>query len=765
MHTPGTSRTWNRRRLLATGATGLALGGLGFAAAPLVAQEIQIGGTPASAPADPAAPVAANPPAAETVHDVAARLAYDQDAILAFVRNEIAYEAYDGILRGAQGTLSARAGNGADQAVLLGELLQASGMTVRFVTAMLDAAASEALTARLARTPGEAIASLDEAEQAAILYHLDLDELPATPPVLDPRFAETLTRLEDSARIAVDLALDSAQASAAAITTALSNGGITLPPLPAAALPDSERQRHLWVQVADGSTWSDLDSTLPPGAVMPAPTETFANPPDDWYHWVRFVISADEWVGGTVASREVVSLSAASARLVDVPVALSMASAGEIVELGSTVNQVLGGQKTIYPSIYADGVTVNATRPVIFATDAANAQDPFAGTGTSGIGAGEAIAVWLQVEITRPGADQVLIRRPLLDRLLPDDRASGTVVPERIAPVKTVPTGIGDDTLDQFNTLTLIHTDVARMPSTDDAVRYSTDEVFGALGMLGPSLANLRDALGPRIETTAGAWSYPSAPNITVFQMTAPDSGGSLTLAADLLYRDRTSLPLANTTPGSDIHPLVLSGVLDAVAEHLLLAPETRGDTAGSPGFTTGPSVAGLFATAAQSGIRVRLLATTSDLAGLTFDAMTQARLAAILERGDVIVIPEAPVEIGGSPVLGWWIVDPATGRTRDELEDGTAGASTTGRSAPAVLFGNAPGYTFLDRAIAWFVAHRKAFTCLGVLAFWGAFISKAIMRSNSELAAGNPEAAQLYALAGVVGGTTGTAFGVAAFC
>jgi transglutaminase-like putative cysteine protease len=74
----------------------------------------QIGSTP---PAAPETVVVG--PVGESIEDVAARLGYDPDALFAFVRDEIHYEAYAGVLRGAKGTLWARAGNAADQAVLL----------------------------------------------------------------------------------------------------------------------------------------------------------------------------------------------------------------------------------------------------------------------------------------------------------------------------------------------------------------------------------------------------------------------------------------------------------------------------------------------------------------------------------------------------------------------------------------------------------------------------------------------------------------------
>jgi|GEM_PF-2176587 len=70
----------------------------------------------------------------------AAQLGHDSDRLSAFVRDEIAYEPYEGLLRGAAGTLAAGAGNALDQALLLQALLAAGGSDSRVMVRDLDAA-------------------------------------------------------------------------------------------------------------------------------------------------------------------------------------------------------------------------------------------------------------------------------------------------------------------------------------------------------------------------------------------------------------------------------------------------------------------------------------------------------------------------------------------------------------------------------------------------------------------------------------------------
>lgn len=52
------------------------------------------------------------------------------------------------------------------------------------------------------------------------------------------------------------------------------------------------------------------------------------------------------------------------------------------------------------------------------------------------------------------------------------------------------------------------------------------------------------------------------------------------------------------------------------------------------------------------------------------------ARVAAALASGLVVVAPERPVRLGEDEHVGWWLVDPVTGRTWDELEDGRGAES-----------------------------------------------------------------------------------------
>ncbi len=269
---PGTSRAdapsvrFTRRAMVQ--GTGLAVGTLTLAGAQLKTSDrlaraaSQIDATP---PAPDLAPIG---PAGETIAERAALLDYDAAKIFSFVAGEIHYEPYAGILRGARGTLWARAGNSADQAMLLSELLTASaigelspegaariGALVAPSAADVRAIYDAALTASL-NNPG--------ASPGGVL---------ATPPPLtaDERAAiDEMVRQSEKLR---DRAAPLLDATVSSVSEALTRAHVTLPPVAAGSIPDRERTAHVWIQVSDGPTWTRRSRMLDRTSRSPLPSQ------------------------------------------------------------------------------------------------------------------------------------------------------------------------------------------------------------------------------------------------------------------------------------------------------------------------------------------------------------------------------------------------------------------------------------------------------------------------------------------------------------
>lgn len=67
-------------------------------------------------------------------------LDYDAERIIRFVEEEVFFEQYPGVLRGAQGTLMSRSGNSLDQSILLAGLLKDAGYESRIVGTKISSA-------------------------------------------------------------------------------------------------------------------------------------------------------------------------------------------------------------------------------------------------------------------------------------------------------------------------------------------------------------------------------------------------------------------------------------------------------------------------------------------------------------------------------------------------------------------------------------------------------------------------------------------------
>ena len=83
-------------------------------------------------------------------------------------------------------------------------------------------------------------------------------------------------------------------------------------------------------------------------------------------------------------------------------------------------------------------------------------------------------------------------------------------------------------------------------------------------------------------------------------------------------------------------------------------------------------SVGRIFDEAKRQGIApVVLRPDTDDANSVDVDGAARKRIAEALKEGYVVITPERPVVFGESTRIGWWLVDPETGTTFDQLDDG----------------------------------------------------------------------------------------------
>ena len=230
----------------------------------------------------------------------AATLGDDPAAHLAFVRDKVALEPYPGIQRGPSGTLVAKAGNPADRAFLLAELLRARGLRARVVRAELsEAGATQILAAALeamrARKPVTVTPfGRGECDPAKVAARCEAVGLAAN------EVQQLLTQRATDRDLRWTEVLDFTWREARFLAEQFGEPAVPARDLHADAL--QWLRTHYWVQVqgADPDSWRDLDPSFPGLASDAKVTEAVPDPidPQDIADRLRFVVSMERTVDG-----------------------------------------------------------------------------------------------------------------------------------------------------------------------------------------------------------------------------------------------------------------------------------------------------------------------------------------------------------------------------------------------------------------------------------------------------------------------------------
>ena len=330
------------------------------------------------------------PPGLWEIDALALTLAFDLPAIHAFVHEHIAFDPYPGVLRGAQGTLSARAGNDWDRALLLRDLVDASGYDVRFAFGTLGEGAVAVL---LTAAPAGPLVALDDTPIAEVL------------PV-------DLARIADRARRDYALLLD-------ALGGRMSGGAVVD--------RSSHVRAHVWLQALDDDgTWRDLDPAAPYGEALAVAEATADALPDDAHHVVvvRAIVETVEERGLTEAVVLEERLVAADAAGQEVWFYVQPDREG----IRGAIVGVLEGAAWM-PVLLVDG---EARRGDAF--ELGESAGGLVGSlfGSSGA---DLVALHLELETRGPDKAPISTRRVVYDRASPAARTPGAITPDTLEPL------------------------------------------------------------------------------------------------------------------------------------------------------------------------------------------------------------------------------------------------------------------------------------------------------------------------------------------
>ena len=672
-------------RLMGIGGAGLlASGSLGTLLGPLTATRVAA----ATGPVD----------------DLALALEFDTERIFRFVSDQIRYEPYAGVLRGAEGTLMARAGNSADQAVLLAALLKASGIECRLVQGPLDAATGDALIPS---------AVTDLASARAQLFEALLGSGEGGRPLRVPDVDAAAQARRDAALGRAELAaawLDEHLADmTSVIQDALGAAGVTIPAT-FTPLPSTEREGHMWVQAATGPIWVDLDPSVPDaasGGAVAAPTLIHEAIPDELRHRITFQVILETVAGGALREETLLEVADFADVLAGRSIGILNIEYGGIKSLGVSILGALEGGTTYVPCMVVGETVLVGSGFVRFGGDPA--ADPFAevASGTPGPREGEPVAEWVQVTIASPGAEPVVVRREIFDRLGPAARAAGAPDLATLGPIELIvlDTGKTAHFMPARRTHWLsVHGGTLGGAALGEALLAEgpAERMSSVVRML----HLVREAGTLDLAMPEGIRTFVEGPDLTSLTIDLEaDTDRHLTARAalDIWHRNLGTLPVVNL--GASVTPAVLAGVAPHLAERALAGDPVRDDPE-----AYAPSVGAVFEKARRDGIGIRVLQDPTDADGLAYPPDALARMRSAITGGLVAVAPERPVRFGSRERAGWWLVDPVTGRTTDQMDDGrgevdeyavTVRMSAVEAAAPMEDLGLCLAYAFIGATLA----------------------------------------------------------------
>jgi hypothetical protein len=572
---------------------------------------------------------------AET-YDVAAAaklLGGDIGKNFTFVRDNFAFDPYAGCLRGAQGTLMARAGNDIDRSLLLAALLKINGHDTRLVRGTLSNADAQRLLARATQPPVPvAVPNLSVEDVAAIsgLPVSDLQKLFDKAKVVAQQVGQNL-----EARVQYDTRF---------IQWKLEAAGIHLSP--GAVVSSDGVRSHVWVQVQAGDAWTDLDSSFPDAKVGQHFAEPEGDPiaadslPDDWYQTLRFRVLS--LAPGASDANELLNQQLHVADLVAQVLDLVFAPQDNDDSLAANSFQ---------PTLFAganrytgSSVELGPAKPGGDITGGLTGALGGGGEGEPEKGGGEPLPrILLEITLQGPGSPPERMTRIIADTSAIQDAT------RRMAEMR-----------DQL--LSLYQFVVAVGPMSPEWVTgqlltflkqfVSPDEKEQAIipmDLFNLAMAATKD--DGRGDHSRRFYARPLIVAQRVRSRHSPDGRLIFTKAIDIIH-NRVEFS------GGDALAAVRQGALETELERAAIPRKEVLNTA-------------VVFERTQADIRVLAPGRSDALGKIDLNDEAKARIAEDLGSGYAVIVPSASVRIAGMPVVGWWRVRPAGGETLGRMQSG----------------------------------------------------------------------------------------------
>ena len=625
------------------------------------------------------------------------QIGQDPLRLFEWVRDDTVWVPYRGELRGATGVLMDRVGNSLDRALLLAALLKAARRDVRLAHGRLASAQVDALISAV-HPPGKGPAESD-GEPA------ELDALAKGLPS-GPVDANTLRSMLNLRRQAaaqlVNKVREAAEAQSVQLLGILPKGTGQTDSIDREAVAD-----HWWVQMKEGTGWTDLDPSLPAspvGATLTAPSQTIQPGalPRAMRHQVAIRVVVEQLAGSRLSQHVALDEVLTPAEIIGVPVRLAN------VPLNVTPTPELLQRASLAPAVVQWAQTQTEWQPVLMVGNRAISQKAMGTTGellkppagdsergSRGVSAppvgnlsgllggaetpeakpieaeraeeGELTAEWIEYEIRVPGKRPSTVRREVFDLVGPAERHAGPTVSYRVTEADRLRRATG---LLSSTELVVLAGRLSRefvmwrraqalLANKGWMMRMLRQPAGDASKALFESIRDLRPIPGPEFDLAVARdlWSpsasdtYLAEPNVIALHKGL--SGRSLETLAGFAAFDIVWNEVAARRPATaNAYELrVKQGVFDSITENTLMAgPCCGGVTNTQSGALPDGSARGGWA----------VIRSPADVKALPLAPDSQARIAADIAAGYVVVAPALASDAKDM----WWRVDPSTGGT-----------------------------------------------------------------------------------------------------
>ena len=591
----------------------------------------------------------ADDPTDSYIINQAAALHNDPQQMFAFVRDQIAYQAYFGSLRGARGTLWSKAGNALDRASLLVALLRASGFTAQYVQGTLTTAQAQSLILAVFQSQ----------------YRV-LGCPPAGSTLSDPANDPNLQAIAGD---------------------------------------------HYWVQYssASGGPLTNADTAFPNatlGQTFGTLTNTSATVPFNEEIFVSFSEAAETFsqagvafAGNGFSTNTVLSQDFLATDLIGKPVTI-----GQFVNSTNLGTTVSSSTNTYSPYLIVGG------DPAKTAGDQVIAGNDFQEVLTNvPLGSQVLTGLFANVTITTGSGSSQTFTKTLFDRMGFAARAAGSTPQVSVGPGSAP--ALNTENLTTFNVLGALQDEsiIRTWAATNDSLLAATKAIQSQLSTTGnptPAQTSLQtqadnlahelmintqriltaqfaeasDSLSGRFALNWYVAAYLASPRLLIATSRASDAGSGKTLLQigfDTLKDDiQVVLPPGQTAAAGNAYR-TNRGLNESYLESQLLADFAAAQTP-APGNTlqVAVSAADVLALSANQGIGATVLASSnlSMLGGLNLSADAKARITQAVSGGAIVFAPNQAVTINGVARTGW-VVFRTDGTATAVLEDGSHGA------------------------------------------------------------------------------------------